>query len=100
MNKNTNQIYALSALFIHANNQEITPEKMQAVFGALGLEYQRKLSEFFTLDAIEMEKLLRSSTEAARPAAQRAEGAAKAEEKPAAKQAEPEEEVEIDFDFF
>jgi ribosomal protein L12E/L44/L45/RPP1/RPP2 len=100
MNKNINEVYALAALFIHANNQQVTPDKMQAVFEALGLEYQRKIFSLYMLDPIEIEKLLKSSTEGATPAAQKAEGAAKAEDKPEAKPAEPEEEVEIDFDFF
>lgn len=93
-----NELYPLAALFIHANNQEITKERIASVLSALGVESQMKICEFFEMDAIKMRDMLASSSQAAAPAAAAAPaGPAKTEEK---KEEAAEEELEIDFGFF
>lgn len=99
--KMINEMYPLAALFIYANNQEVTKERMAAVLKALGIECQMKLCEFFEMDAIKIKELLTSGGQGSGPTnnAQAGASAAPVAEK---KKEEPvvDEELEIDFGFF
>ncbi|CAD25826.1 hypothetical protein [Encephalitozoon cuniculi GB-M1] len=94
-----NDIYPLAALLIYATNQKVTKEKISSVFKFLGLESHPKICEFFEVDAVEIKKLLMSSTqEAAAPAGP--QEPAEASGDAGKKEEVEEEEIEIDFGMF
>ncbi|ELA42771.1 uncharacterized protein VICG_00086 [Vittaforma corneae ATCC 50505] len=51
MSDTINSTYPLAALLIHATKQEVTKEKMQAVFKTLGLDFSPKMASYFMLSA-------------------------------------------------
>lgn len=84
--------YSLAALLIHASKQEVTPEKIQAVFSALNIECSSKVASMFSLSAETYTNLINNIGAAAAPAASTGSAAA-----PAAA-AEPEEKSEESSD--
>ncbi|WEL39678.1 hypothetical protein PFJ87_10g01260 [Encephalitozoon hellem] len=94
-----NDMYPLATLLIYATNQQVTREKIDAVFKFFGLESHPKICEFFEMDALEIKNLLMSSTqESAAPMEGKGTSSAPEEAK---KEEEPEEEdIEIDFGMF
>ncbi|KAF9763759.1 hypothetical protein NGRA_1054 [Nosema granulosis] len=96
--KTMNEIYPLAALFVYANNMEVTKDKILAVLKALNIEGQGKLAEMFECDVIKMKSMLTSVSSASAPVSVGATQAAATEEKKEEKEEEVEaEEVELDF---
>lgn len=94
-----NSAYPLSALLIHASKQEVTKEKIQAVFNTLGLEFSPKTASFFELSSdkyVSMISNLGSSSSA--PVASAATTSKKEEAVPEAKEEESADEP-LDFGF-
>lgn len=94
-----NSSYPLAALLIHATNQEVTKEKMEAVFKTLGLEFSGKTASFFVLSADKYSSMI-SNIGGSAPAAP-SSASANAEQSAAAPAQVEEEEssAEIGFDF-
>lgn len=69
--------YSLAALLIHGAKQDVTADRIKAVFEALGLEYSSKVASMFALDRARYVAML-TSTGAPAPSAP-AGGAAAAE---------------------
>lgn len=69
MSNNINSTYPLSALLIHATKQEVTKEKMQAVFDVLGVEFSSKLASYFTLSAEKYATMISNIGSSSAPAA-------------------------------
>lgn len=96
--KSLNEIYPLAALFVYANNMEITKDKILAVLKALNVEGQSKLAEMFECDVIKMKSMLTSVSSASSTVSVSATQAPAKEEKAEEKEEEAEaEEVELDF---
>lgn len=90
--------YPLAALLIYAAKQEVTPEKIQAVFESVGLEYSPKIASMFALPAERYGAMLSSVGSA--PAAAAATPAAQSSAAPAQKEESADSEsgdFEIDF---
>ena len=51
MSNTITSLYPLSALLIHATKQEVTKEKIQAIFKTLNMEFSPKIASFFALSA-------------------------------------------------
>lgn len=88
-------LYALAALFIHANNMKVTKEGIEALFSLLNLEYSSKLAQMFELDLLKISDLLSSVGNS--PPSVSAPAPLQAETVVDAKQEESEEDVELDF---
>lgn len=100
MSNTINSLYPLSALLIHATQQEVTKEKMQAIFKTLGLEFSPKIASFFTLSADKLSSIISNvGGSASAPAATTATGAtsAKAEEAAPAKEESSSDDAAFDF---
>lgn len=96
--KTMNEIYPLAALFVYANNMEVTKDKILAVMKALNIEGQSKLAEMFECDVIKMKSMLTSVSSAPASVSTATAQAPAKEEKAEEKEEEAEaEEVELDF---
>lgn len=83
-----NQAYPLAALLIHATKQEVTKERIQAIFKTLELEYSPKVASFFELSADKLSSIISNIGGSAAPVAA---PAADTKAAPAAKEAAKEE---------
>ncbi|EOB12726.1 hypothetical protein NBO_375g0004 [Nosema bombycis CQ1] len=94
-----NELYPLAALFVYANNMEITKERIISVLKALGVEGQPKLAELFACDVIKMKSMLTSvsSTAAPAPVSSVAAPAAETKKKEEVKEEPEVEEIGLDF---
>jgi len=101
MSNTINSSYPLAALLIHATNQEVTKEKIQAVFKTLGLEFSGKTASYFALSADKYASMI-SNIGGGAPCAQAggaaASGASSASA-PAPKEEEESSSAEMAFDF-
>ncbi|KAM0680739.1 hypothetical protein GINT2_001012 [Glugoides intestinalis] len=98
MSATINQAYPLAALLVHATKQEVTKERIQAIFKTLELEFSPKVASFFELSADKLSSIISNIGGSAAPAAASNTNAATA----AVKEVEPEEEssdAELAMDF-
>lgn len=51
MSNKINKSYPLAALLINATNQEVTKERIEAIFSTLNLEFSSKIASMFCLSA-------------------------------------------------
>lgn len=65
MSQLLNKSYSLAALMIHGAKQEVTVEKIKAVFAALNLEYSSKVASMFVLSSEKYDSMLTSTGAAA-----------------------------------
>ncbi|XP_077301522.1 uncharacterized protein LOC143922171 [Arctopsyche grandis] len=99
---NTNTIqsaYPLTALLIHSSKQEVTKEKMQAIFKTLDLEFSSKLASYFTLTADKYASMISSAGSSSAPVSKNASSSDKKEEDAAVEEKEPSSDAELDLDF-
>lgn len=89
--------YPLSALLIHASKQEVTKEKMQAVFKSLGLEFSPKIASFFVLTADKYASMISNIGSSSAPVA--ASTSVKKEEVAAVEEKESSSDAQLDLDF-
>ncbi|KAI4292628.1 large subunit ribosomal protein LP1 [Pancytospora philotis] len=87
--------YSLSALLIHASKQQVTADKIKAVFEALNLSYSPKIASMFELNSDRYDNMLTNTGAAAAPAPAAGAAAAAAP----VEEAEPEEESDNVLDF-
>lgn len=57
-----NKTYPLAALMIHATNQDVTVERLQAVFKILNVEFSSKIASMFCLSAEKYQGMLQFSS--------------------------------------
>jgi large subunit ribosomal protein LP1 len=89
-----NSSYPLVALLIHATKQEVTKEKMQAVFKTLGLDFSAKIASYFALPADKFSSIITNiGSSGSAPASNAAAAESKVEDVP-----EKEEEESSDSD--
>lgn len=92
------QAYPLAALLIHATKQEVTKEKMNAIFKTLGLEISPKLASFFELSPEKYSNILSNiGGSSSVPSGQSAAAPGAAKQEAAAKEEESSQELDLDF---
>jgi ribosomal protein L12E/L44/L45/RPP1/RPP2 len=99
MSKTTtiNSAYSLSALLIHSTKQEVTKEKMQAIFSKLGLEFSPKLASLFTLTADKYSAMISNLGSSSAPVAVSAAATTKKVEEVAEKEQSSDADLDMDF---
>lgn len=98
-NENLKKLYALSALFIYSNQQDVTTDKILAILKVLGVEGQKKFASFFEADAIKMKSMLTSVSKSSSVQVSSAVVTdSKVEEKQKEEEPEEVEDVAVDFD--
>lgn len=95
-----NSAYPLSALLIHSSKQEVTKDKIQAIFKTLGLEFSPKIASFFELTSDKYVSMISNLGSSSAPVAGTATSSSKKEEEaPAAAEKEESSDANLDFDF-
>lgn len=98
-NENLKKLYALSALFIYSNQQDVTIEKILAILKELGIEGQKKFASFFEANPIKMKSMLTSVSKSSPVQVNAAvTNDNKVEEKQKEEEPEEVEDVAVDFD--
>lgn len=95
MSQLVSKSYSLAALLIHGAEQEVTTDRIKAIFEVLGLEYSSKVASMFALDRSRYAAML-TSTGSPAPSSAPAGKAAAAEPEVAEKESEESDNV-LDF---
>lgn len=95
--KQISEFYPLSSLFIHSCGLEATPERIEALFKTLDVQFLPKIGELFALPADKIENFMSNVGAAPAPAAA-VSTAAKEEAKVEEEEAKEEEAVDVEFD--